>query len=328
MVSFSLSRCWQRLFLRWRHSPNRLLLVIFVFTWVGVLSMYKVNVDHHEVVSGHSVQSRLFGNPASFRTVIHDLVDSWHEDDSERTPLLSAKSDKQWQGYPLEDMSGYRDPELITSKPGSPGDLGSPVVLTDARLKKQAEQERSKHQLNLVASDLVPLDRALPDARNPECLARSYPKHLPSASVIIVFHNEARSTLLRTVHSVINRSPKELLKEVILVDDDSDIGKFIRGSGGKEGYILPDNHGVLPVDARAGEVDLLPIRKEVREHHGPVDPVQIELDVVAIASAGHPDQPVRTVLQHAPAKKREPTYQMHCKAESITVLLTILFPWR
>ncbi len=57
------------------------------------------------------------------------------------------------------------------------------------------------------------------------CKSIEYPNDLPSASVVIVFKNERWSPVLRTVYSVLNRSPKHLLKEVILVDDQSDIGK-------------------------------------------------------------------------------------------------------
>ena len=66
----------------------------------------------------------------------------------------------------------------------------------------------------------------------PRCGELMYPHNLPVASVIIVFHNEALTVLLRTVHSVLDRTPPHLLKEVILVDDYSDDGALISRAGG------------------------------------------------------------------------------------------------
>ena len=47
---------------------------------------------------------------------------------------------------------------------------------------------------------------------------------MPSASVIMVFYNEAASVVLRTVHSVLNKSPPHLIHEILLYDDNSDLG--------------------------------------------------------------------------------------------------------
>ncbi|CAG0918060.1 unnamed protein product [Notodromas monacha] len=59
---------------------------------------------------------------------------------------------------------------------------------------------------------------------NPSCkLANLYPKNLPDASVIMCFQNEAWSTLIRSILSVLNRSPTHLLRELILIDDSSSL---------------------------------------------------------------------------------------------------------
>lgn len=57
------------------------------------------------------------------------------------------------------------------------------------------------------------------------CKQLTYPEDLPQISVVFIFVNEALSVILRSVHSVVNHTPAHLLKEIILVDDNSDSGK-------------------------------------------------------------------------------------------------------
>lgn len=110
----------------------------------------------------------------------------------------------------------------------SPGELGKPVNLPTnltADVKKMVDDGWLKNAFNQYVSDLISVRRTLPDPRTKFCkdVEKDYAKELPDTSVIVTFHNEAWSTLLRTVHSILDRSPDHLIREIILVDDFSDM---------------------------------------------------------------------------------------------------------
>lgn len=89
-------------------------------------------------------------------------------------------------------------------------------------LQQWSDLSFDEYKINTIASEKVASNRSLPDLRDPKCLDLRYPKYLPSTTVIMVIHNEAWSVLMRAVWSVINRSPDNLLEELILVDDFSE----------------------------------------------------------------------------------------------------------
>ncbi|XP_056653195.1 polypeptide N-acetylgalactosaminyltransferase 3 isoform X2 [Monodelphis domestica] len=116
----------------------------------------------------------------------------------------------------------------------APGASGKPFKPDNLSPEEQKEKERGeiKHCFNAFVSDRISLHRDLgPDTRPPECIEQKFKRcpSLPTTSVIIIFHNEAWSTLLRTVHSVLYSSPAILLKEIILVDDASEDGECFYG---------------------------------------------------------------------------------------------------
>ncbi|XP_035827719.1 polypeptide N-acetylgalactosaminyltransferase 5 [Aplysia californica] len=119
--------------------------------------------------------------------------------------------------------------------------------MTLSKADRQRYGQGWKHNaFNEYVSDMISLHRSLPNLPDSEnnrrhikskyayvlftriifsdrCKAEKYHPKMPDTSVIICFHNEAWSVLLRTVHSVLDRSPPHLLKEIILVDDFSDM---------------------------------------------------------------------------------------------------------
>ncbi|KAK8396085.1 hypothetical protein O3P69_005295 [Scylla paramamosain] len=116
---------------------------------------------------------------------------------------------------------------LPPQEPNGPGEMGKPVVLpkdVEAQVKKKVDEGWKNNAFNQYVSDMISVHRSLPDPRDEWCKAPGrFLENLPETSVIVCFHNEAWSVLLRTVHSILDRSPPQYLKEIILVDDNSDM---------------------------------------------------------------------------------------------------------
>ncbi|XP_023568628.1 inactive polypeptide N-acetylgalactosaminyltransferase-like protein 5 [Octodon degus] len=81
-----------------------------------------------------------------------------------------------------------------------------------------------KYGFNTIVSRSLGHEREVPDTRDKRCLSKHYSLHLPTASIIICFHNEEFNALLRTVSSVVYLTPPHLLEDIILVDD---MSKFV-----------------------------------------------------------------------------------------------------
>nr|XP_058927060.1 N-acetylgalactosaminyltransferase 7 isoform X3 [Kogia breviceps] len=101
---------------------------------------------------------------------------------------------------------------------GGPGEKAKPLVL-GPEFKHAVQASIKEFGFNMVASDMISLDRSVSDLRQEECKYWHYDENLLTASIVIVFHNEGWSTLMRTVHSVIKRTPRKYLAEIVLIDD-------------------------------------------------------------------------------------------------------------
>lgn len=161
---------------------------------------------------------------------------------SDRPKPFDFKEEQSWfrkhpqaQNGNEVDLDDYRRrkdvwnsyPEVPTD-PQAPGANGSGIAIEEKNLspaEKQAYQDGFKrNSFNEFASTKMSLRRTLPDMRDPQCdtLTSSF-STLPTTSIIVCFHNEAWSVLLRSFHSMLDRSPPELLEEIIVVDDGSEM---------------------------------------------------------------------------------------------------------
>ncbi|KAM6421633.1 polypeptide N-acetylgalactosaminyltransferase 5 [Rhynochetos jubatus] len=110
------------------------------------------------------------------------------------------------------------DATLAPRDPQAPGQFGHPVAVPDDK-QEEAKRRWKEGNFNVYLSDLIPVDRAVADTRPAGCSEQRVHDDLPTTTIIMCFVDEVWSTLLRSVHSVLSRSPPHLIEEVILVDD-------------------------------------------------------------------------------------------------------------
>ncbi|XP_065217112.1 polypeptide N-acetylgalactosaminyltransferase 3-like [Planococcus citri] len=179
-------------------------LLLFVFSFITLDTIWQ---HFHEIPNSSQYKNHLRNQHSSLKD-IHVIVGHY----------LGENDGDGLQSTNLTDE--FLNTNKFDPKPKE-GENGRAVIIP-SYLSARMRQLFRINRFNLMASDRIPLNRSLPDVRKKKCLKNVYEiKPDETVSVIIVFYNEAWSTLLRTVTSVINRSPRHLLKEIILVDDAS-----------------------------------------------------------------------------------------------------------
>ena len=179
-----------------------------------------IQLDHDELSAPESLAIQNKVLPPKQQKGAKNKIHGKHEKNANKDPKLGAvigssvrlpiifggvsegKTSKQYELEEMDETYGVH---------------GNPVQLSGEDLRL-ADEIMRKEAFNVYVSDRISLHRDVPDTRDTACQELSYARKLPSASVVIIFTNEAFSTLLRTVWSVLDKSRDhpESVHEIIL----------------------------------------------------------------------------------------------------------------
>jgi len=162
------------------------------------------------------------------REAFHEKDDFGRLNEKEKEPVDDDEDEKgkdEEEDVGQLDKMDWHDWDAIladASRQGL-GEQGEEAKLTDEESRSpEYNKLYSANGFNGLLSDKISYQRAVPDIRHKQCRERKYISDLPSASIIIPIFNEHFSTLMRSIYSIINRSPSELVHEILLVDDHSE----------------------------------------------------------------------------------------------------------
>ncbi|XP_036102908.1 inactive polypeptide N-acetylgalactosaminyltransferase-like protein 5 [Molossus molossus] len=137
---------------------------------------------------------------------------------TQEPPFIWSLDKKLQQPVPREPVIFERPEENKAENDGSVLKFAQDFNYTD----QEVIQGFLKYGFNAVISKKLGNRRHVPDTRNEMCLKKHYPTRLPTASIVICFHNEEFHALFRTISSIMALTPHQVLEEIILVDDMSE----------------------------------------------------------------------------------------------------------
>uniref|UniRef100_A0A8C3YDS2 Polypeptide N-acetylgalactosaminyltransferase like 5 n=1 Tax=Catagonus wagneri TaxID=51154 RepID=A0A8C3YDS2_9CETA len=165
--------------------------------WTAIFSIYR----HHNHVKNQEKKIQAKGKPWIW----------FLEEKLQEQSIHGSMQIPRPRGRPNEDETEERKPFPVLNKDFNSTDL-------------EVLYEYVKYGFDPIISKNLGNYRDVPDNRNKMCHQKRYPASLPTASIIICFHNEEFNALLRTVFSIMTVTPHHIIEEIILVDDMSEFG--------------------------------------------------------------------------------------------------------
>lgn len=144
--------------------------------------------------------------------------------ESRWSPKNSVQNKVNKYGYKNSDSLVNKLRAVLPKSKSGDNSILDELGMVKSEEDRKLRDEGYKHfAFNVLVSKNLDLHRKVPDTRHKLCKDMKYKDPLPTASIVICFYNEHYETLLRTIHSILDRTPSHLLEEILLIDDNSDL---------------------------------------------------------------------------------------------------------